>query len=173
MNTQQSALIGFAVLRANYNADAPNYIDNFTGFAVDVLVRNYPRSLDAHSISGDIGRAFGLSIPALVVEKILQSAMRLKLAEGDRSSYTASPRALKQSTSLTSVIQRYARQQTELATTFSAFVREAYPEHAGLLERDAAAELGLYFQAHTIPLLAQSCAAQPWLRTSWRQASIT
>lgn len=39
-----NSLIGYAVLRANFNANAPSYLDNFCGFVEDVLVRHHPRT---------------------------------------------------------------------------------------------------------------------------------
>ena len=36
-------LIGYAVLRANFNYDAPNYVDNFAPYVLDALARRHPQ----------------------------------------------------------------------------------------------------------------------------------
>jgi hypothetical protein len=156
MPTTHNALVGYAVLRANYNADAPNYLDNFSNFVVEVLVRHHPEALQAHQISDEIKSSFGLVLPTFVVEKILQGARRRQLVSGDRTAYSPTQTALRGAQSISANIERYARQQAELTLRLQAFIHANYPENNALLEADLAAELAAYYEANAIPLLRQS-----------------
>lgn len=112
MSDGTSALVGFAVLRANYDAAAPSYVDNFQSFVTDVLVRASPRPLSRAAVASEIRVRFGLTIPDLVVGKILKRAIHSKLVDRVNDSYVATDRSLKEAPTVSADIARYARQQS-------------------------------------------------------------
>ncbi|MFJ6453813.1 hypothetical protein [Paenarthrobacter sp. NPDC091669] len=95
MSGYSSALVGFAVLRANYNADAPSYIDNFRGFVLGVLAEHQVEILTQDAIAQEINDSFGMNIPDLVVGKILKRAKHTKHIEASGNGYVLTPLGLK------------------------------------------------------------------------------
>ncbi|MGY2747436.1 hypothetical protein [Arthrobacter sp. UYCu723] len=81
MATPASALVGYAVLRANYNAEAPSYLDNFQPFILSVLAKSGKPFLEKPSISETIHDEFGITIPSLVIAKLIRRTNRAGLTE--------------------------------------------------------------------------------------------
>ena len=52
--TGRSTLFGYAVLRANFDHDAPSYLDNFRAFVLDVLADLYPESGTEDTVGEEI-----------------------------------------------------------------------------------------------------------------------
>jgi hypothetical protein len=157
MTSNSNTLVGYAVLRANYNAQASSYIDNFQAFALDVLSSEHPNSTSSHDVAKGIQDRFGLFIPDLVVGKILRRARTGKFVEGDpQSGFTLTDRGLLEIPQVGKLADDYARKQSELVAKFRSYVEENHDTHKGLLEADLAEKLGNYFEAHAVPLLAQS-----------------
>jgi hypothetical protein len=129
MNASQSSLIGFAVLRANYDAQAPSYVDNFRSFALDILCQ-HQSGITCASLAQILRSRFGLTTPDLVVEKILKRAVR----DGDASRvgemYRSTDKGQKTAPGVTASIARYERQQNELITKYTDFIGERYAEHS-------------------------------------------
>lgn len=155
MNASQSSLIGFAVLRANYDAQAPSYVDNFRSFALDILCQ-HQSGITCASLAQILRSRFGLTTPDLVVEKILKRAVRDADASRVGEMYRSTDKGQKTAPGVTASIARYERQQNELVTKYTDFISERYAEHSRDLSMDPAGELARYLEYHAVPLLSQS-----------------
>lgn len=157
METKVNSLVGFAVLRANYNAQAPSYMDNFQGFALDVLASNHPEPALPNFVSGEIEKRFGLHIPDLVVGKILRRSRMNSFVQGDaKSGFTLTADGLKSAPRVGKIAKDYERKQAELVTKFSEYVSRNHAAHVDRIDADLAGKLGSYLEAHAVPLLTQS-----------------
>lgn len=151
----QNTLIGFAVLRANYNAQAASYIDNFHPFALDAL-RDHTDGVTAPQASSYIRNQFGLTIPDLVVEKILKRLCKKSLATRKDAIFMATKSGLNAAPGITQDIERYKRQHNNLVEMYTKFVKSELPEHAHILDDDPSTQLAEYLEFHSVPILAQS-----------------
>jgi len=152
-----SALIGYAVLRANYNAQSPSYLDNFGAFVLAAMSARQPASSSRHQISTGIEESFGLRVPDLVVGRILRKLRNKGLtvqmspeteqltAEGAEQAPRVSEQAL-----------RFRRQLEELAADFAVFVTASLPEHVDVLDGSVLDALAGYFDKNAVPILNQS-----------------
>lgn len=160
MNGERNALVGYAVLRANYNAAHPTtYLESFTKFIVDVLAR---RQSDWHTygeVAAELRKDFKLTIPDAVVAKVLKKAAIKSLVEVDRGSpvrYRLASAGQSQVHSITADIARFERQQAELVSKYRSFVADNFHTHTELLNVDLAEQLADYLESHAIPLLGQA-----------------
>lgn len=156
MSEYSSALVGFAVLRANYNAEAPSYIDNFRGFVLGVLAEHEPRPLTREVVASEINDSFGIRIPDLVVGKILKRAKHTKHIDGSETGYVLTKLGLKTAPAVRGLRDKYLRQQRELEDRFLKFVNSEFPEHRDMLVAPVAEELSKYLERHAVPLIASS-----------------
>ncbi len=163
MATPGTALIGYAILRANYNAQAPNYLDNFAPFVLSAIANSSTQVVERNAVSGVIRELFGLNIPTLVVPRLLRRTNRQGLTEpvgNDAIRLTAE--AASDLPDLNAEVARYRGRQTELVTQLSAFIESNFPEHLDLTTRDLGAHLAEFFDKNAVPLLGASLnASQP------------
>ncbi|MEN2744419.1 hypothetical protein [Sinomonas halotolerans] len=156
MTEHSSALVGFAVLRANFNAEAPSYIDNFRGFVLGVLVEEHPKRLTQDKIAAEIRESFGIAIPDLVVGKILKRAKRTRLIEGEPSGYSLTQDGLKAAPAIKGMRDKYLRQQNELEDRFFEFTKAEFPLRPELQEAPAAEDLVKYLDRIAVPVIASA-----------------
>jgi hypothetical protein len=153
----RSALFGYAVLRANYNHNAPNYLDNFTGFVVDVLAQRHPEPLDENVVGQALRETFGLTIPDRVAGVLLKRAVKDGKAESsDQKHFTLSSEALGQVVSLEVTMSKYEQAQSELLSKFVAYVRDRHPDRLVLVEAQPDLHLHNYIERHAVPLLTRA-----------------
>jgi len=126
------SLIGYAVLRANFNANAPSYLDNFTGFVMDVLARHHPAGLDECAVAAEVRRDFGFTIPDRTVGVLLRKAVKRGLAEVHGDLYSIADECLTRCKPLNEDIIRFQREQEELNAKYVDFVAERLPERPRL-----------------------------------------
>jgi hypothetical protein len=152
-----NALIGYAVLRANYNANAPTYLDNFTGFVLSVMADAPRKYVDRHEISEAILSSFGIRVPDLVVGKLLKrTRKREQTNQISPERFELTEIGMRDAPQIAEQVEKYRLKQRELGEHFRAFVREEYPDHSDLLEQDVDTELAKYFEQHAVPLLNQA-----------------
>src|SRR3954463_6545590 len=150
--SRRSALFGYAVLRANYNHNAPHYLDNFTGFALDVLAARHPEPVDEAVVGEALRETFGLTIPDRVVGLLLRRAVKEKKAETvDRIHFTVSDRARAGVASLEASIAEFEHKQSELLAKFIAFVRERHPERLSLVAEEPESHLHAFIEQQAVP----------------------
>jgi hypothetical protein len=155
--SNRNTLIGYAVLRANYDANAPSYLDNFQRFGLDVLANYRPTPTSPHDVAQAIEVRFGLTIPDLVVTNILGRSLSAKLVEGNsKDGFFITERGLKKIPDVGNQADTFRRKQAELVEKFRGYATELHSEHVGLLEADLAEKLVNYFEVHAVPILAQS-----------------
>jgi hypothetical protein len=152
--TPASALVGYAVLRANYNAEAPSYLDNFQPFILSVLAKSGKPFLEKRSISETIHDEFGITIPSLVISKLIRRTNRAGLTEAiGQDAVALTETGHRSAPALTEEITLYERKQKELVEHFRTFVERSYPTHLELLEEDLGKALAEYFDRQAVPLL--------------------
>ena len=164
----RSALFGYAVLRANYNHNAPSYLDNFTGFVLDILAERQPEPLG----EGDVGQAvrerFGLTIPDKVVGLLLKRAVKSNKADTqDHKRYTLNKNALGGVATLGATIAEFEIKQTELLNKFRDFVASHHSDRLALIEADPDRHLHEFIEQHAAPLLRRAERGQRSSETSW------
>lgn len=153
----QQSLIGYAVLRANYNANAPSFLDNFGGFVVEAVSCLEAGSGSSSDIATMIAERFGIFIPTLVVKRLVKRSVTAKIVEGnERSGYRLSARGAREVPRISEQIVRFEREQAELVAKFRAFLVITSPQHASESDSDLAEQLSAYFQSHSTVLLAQA-----------------
>ncbi|HVB43641.1 MAG TPA: hypothetical protein VNF47_13170 [Streptosporangiaceae bacterium] len=166
--TSRSTLLGYAVLRANFDHSAPSYLDNFNAFVLDALAERYPAAADEAEVGEAIRTTFGLTIPDRVVGRLLR-----KLAKGGRAQaeeerrYSLTETARSGLQSLRESMSNFQSRQYELLGKFTSFVKEFHDESAGLIDADPGAHLQAFIERYAAPLLRRGVAGQrdnasPW-----------
>lgn len=163
MTTPGSALIGYAILRANYNAQAPNYLDNFSPFVLSAIANSSTQVVERNAVSGVIREMFGLNIPTLVVPRLLRRTNRQGLTEPvGNDAIRLTIKAASELPDLNAEVAQYRGRQTELVTQLAVFIENNFPEHLDLTTRDLGAHLAEFFDKNAVPLLGASLnASQP------------
>ncbi|MFD2839075.1 hypothetical protein ACFSYH_00610 [Populibacterium corticicola] len=163
MNTPGTALVGYAILRANYNAQAPNYLDNFVPFVLSAIAHSNSQSVERNAVSELIREMFGLSIPTLVLPRLLRRTNKQGLtAPVGNSAIRLTARAISELPDLNAEVTQYRSRQTELVTQLAAFIESHFPEHLELTTRDLSAHLAEFFDKNAVPLLGASLtSSQP------------
>lgn len=154
MVTPASALIGYAILRANYDSSAPTYLDNFQAFVLSVLAEADKPYLERQVIATAIRQDFGITIPDLVVGRLIRRTNKHNLTQSVGSeaiSLTENGRS--QAPETLEEITTYRRKQVELTEHFRTFVAKNYPDHIELLSEDLGDDLAEYFDRNAVPLL--------------------
>ncbi|AXA96956.1 hypothetical protein [Microbacterium sp. PM5] len=157
MATPGSALVGYAILRANYNSQAPNYLDNFAPFVLSAISSAPSAIVERHSIATLVRDAFGVDIPVLVVPRLLRRTTREGLTEPvGTDAVRLTPKGERGLPDLTSALSEYRRKQAELVHEFASFIGTEFPEHEELTTGDLAANLAEFFDRQAVSVLKQS-----------------
>ncbi len=156
MLTPGSALVGYAILRANYNEQAPNYLDNFSPFVLSVLAQSAKPYVERDSIAEQIRSTFGIDIPSLVVPRLLRRTKREGLTEPvGTDAIRLTEKGAADVPDLVAALTEYRRKQAELVREFEEFARTNYPGQSELVSGNAATFLAEYFDRHAVPLVNQ------------------
>jgi hypothetical protein len=162
-----NSLIGYAVLRANFNANAPSNLDNFSGFVQDVLARHYPRGVDESTVASDIRHDFGFTMPDRTVGVLLRRGTKKGLIRAHEGRYSLTEDSLARCKPLNEDIARFQRQQREFNAKYVAFVAERVPEHALVAAADPGEQISAFIRKHTVPLLSQAVRGDGANRPDW------
>lgn len=165
-------LIGYAVLRANFNSSAPSYIDNFGDYVLDALARNDPAELGESEVAKEVREHFGFTIPDRVVGRLLSKAVTKKVVDrinppkGTKGHdhvvrYRLAAGQLKKIRDLRAEIEQFERQARDLARKFTDYVAQEFPEHLHLVDEEPTEHLGNYVENHAIPLLSEAMGRRP------------
>lgn len=157
MTVSGSALVGYAILRANYNANAPSYLENFEPFVLAALASSDSAVVDKSELSRSILTRFGIDIPALLIPKLLKKTMREGWTERvGTDSVRLTPQGHAQLPDLNAEIAQYQRKQLELVECLARYIERVYPEHLDLTTRDLGAHLASFFEKNAVGLLGSS-----------------
>ena len=157
MSTPGSALVGYAILRANYNAQAPNYLDNFTPFVMAAIANSGSPVAERSTVSDLIREMFGLNIPELVLPRLLRKTKKEGYTEPvGNSAIRLTAKAQNELPDLNAEVAQYRNRQAELVTLLAAFIENRFPDHITLTTRDLAAHLAEFFDKNAAPLLGAS-----------------
>ena len=166
--TGRSTLYGYAVLRANFDHDAPSYLDNFNAFVLDVLADRYPEASDEAGIGQAIRETFGFTIPDKVVGRLLKKLEKAgKVVAQRRNRYQIKESAREGLVSLRENMTKFQSRQTELLTKFTDFVKEHYSESSGLIDADPGLHLQAFIERHAVPLLRRGVTGKRDNATPW------
>lgn len=152
------SLIGYAVLRANYNASAPSFLDNFRGFVLDgIAALERGQVANSGSIAEVIADRFGMRIPTLVVKRLAKRAVIAgAIAGNERDGYRLTDKGAKEAPRVSEQLAIFSREQAELVTKFRKFLMHRSPVHTTDSDGKLAEQLSNYFQVHSVELLAQA-----------------
>lgn len=157
MSTPGNALVGYAILRANYNAQAPAYLDNFTPFVLSAIANAHSSIVERETVAKLINELFGLNIPSLVIPRLLKRTNKGGLTElVGSAAVRLTPKGLAELPDLASEVAQYQRRQAELVSQFAEYIVNQHPEHAELTTGDLGAPLAEFFDKHAVPLLGNS-----------------
>ena len=166
--TGRSTLFGYAVLRANFDHDAPSYLDNFRAFVLDVLADLYPESGTEDTVGEEIRETFGFTIPDRVVGHLFRKLARARkvVAQPD-GSYLIDESVRADLVSLGESMAQFKTRQIELLTKFASFIDEKHSESTDLIGTDPGAHLHAFIARHAVPLLRRGVVGQrgngpPW-----------
>lgn len=151
-----STLLGFAMLKANFNDQThSSFQDNFVSFVVEGVRDRHPRPVTSEEVSSFVNDRFGLEIPSLVAKHILGRAKAKALViKNPDGTYQCTSAELAGGRSISAEFDGFVRQQNQLSQRLLEFVREHYPERAEQLNREECALLiAHYMDAHALPLL--------------------
>jgi hypothetical protein len=152
-----NTLLGFAVLRANYNASSPSYLDGFQPFILSVLADTDRAFLAREAIAAKVQEGFGITIPSLVIKNLLRIMYRKGLTTNvGESAVKITDKGLESAPALQEQVHQYNQRQAELAATFQMFVADRYVEQAHLVSSEPATLLASYFTRHAAPLLNEA-----------------
>ncbi|WP_029267660.1 MULTISPECIES: hypothetical protein [unclassified Microbacterium] len=151
-----NALIGFAVLRANFNANAPTYFDNFTAFVLAALAQDNCRPVERRTVATRIRETFGIRIPELALGKMLKRTNGAGLTEFVGTEFVSITQSGREQTPATEQLVAFQRRQDELASVFREFVATRFPDEHDALPEDVGAALADYIDRQSVPLLNQS-----------------
>lgn len=160
------SLVGYAMLRANYNAGGARYIDNFSDFLLAVLDAT-TRAMSRSEISEVVRKRFGLSIPSLVVGKILKGLRKADLvAEVHADGYRITPKGKGAVPEIEETAQKVRARQLDLAQEFERFLRDEFPLEHVLVPKGTHGEiLVAYIEKHSVRVLALSLRGEEWQST--------
>jgi hypothetical protein len=167
----RSTLFGYAVIRANFNHDAPSYLDNFNAFVLDVLAGLYPVPGTEAVVGEAIRDTFGFTIPDKVVGHLLKKLAKIRkvTVQEDGSSYQLENSARAGLVSLNESINKFKSQQAELLSKFTDFIAEGHRESLDLISADPASHLHDFIARYAAPLLRRGVADQREAITPWRE----
>ncbi|WP_163630735.1 hypothetical protein [Microbacterium sp. B35-04] len=150
-----TSLVGYAILRANFNAGLPNYLDNFVEFVIDAVRSKHPDPVTPDQVSRLVQQKFGITIPSLVAKSILKRSQRLGRVESASSGmYLCSANEQRSGRSISADYDRFVRQQNELGDRLLAYARENDLDSDRSLNREACVRLiAQYMDVHALPLL--------------------
>lgn len=150
-----ASLVGYAILRANFDAGRPNYLDNFLEFVVDAVRVANPTPQTPEAVSAHVAQKFGLTIPPLVARNIMRRAQRLeRLQDAGGGSFACSPLELAQPRSVSAEHDKFIRQENQVADRLIEYADSSGFATRGTMNREqAAALIGAYMDAHALPLL--------------------
>ncbi|WP_181905715.1 winged-helix domain-containing protein [Microbacterium bovistercoris] len=147
-------MLGFAVLKANFNANAPSYLDSFQPFILSVLAESNRPYLQREEIAGVIHDSFGIDIPNLVIKSLLRAMSKQKLTEPVGSTAVQiTAKGLESAPALQQQVAQYNQRQTDLVATFEAFVADRFPGQLDSIAVPVSTLLASYFERHAAPLL--------------------
>lgn len=145
------------MLRANYNATAPTYLESFQPFILSVLAESQRQYVERETIATEIQSTFGITIPSLVIKNLLRGMYKQGLTENVGSSAVAiTDKGLVSAPELQQQVSQYNQRQAELVGAFVAHTTEHYPDQTELISSAPGALLADYFARHAAPLLNEA-----------------
>lgn len=154
------------MLRANFNAGAPQYLDNFGDFVLAVL-DTASKAMSRSQISDVVRKRFGLSIPALVIGKILKRLRHEGLAvEAHADGHKITSEGQAAVPKIEEAANRVRERQVDLARNFRQFVSDYMPGEVHLVPEDGFGDLLVaYIEKHSVRVLARSLRGEAWQET--------
>jgi hypothetical protein len=147
-------LIGFAILRANWDRNEQTFVDNFIPFVADCLrdVRE-GETVSPGEVRACVLKRYGIELPHLALKTILNRAVRRGLADRRNNKYAPKPEALKGAP----LARRREDVAREIESLISRLVVHVSERHGEDWSRDRAeSALRNFVENWSVPLLRQS-----------------
>lgn len=164
--TPGSALIGYAILRANYDASLPSYLDNFTPFVLSVLANSNSMRATESDIANRIHDMFGLRMPELVVKRLMKRTRKKGLTEKvSEESSRLTEEGINRARDLQADVQQFERQQNELVCELKNYIESRFSKSKDLSDYDLRSSLARFFDRYAVPLVKSSLDSQRELQS--------
>ncbi|WP_155992256.1 hypothetical protein [Nocardioides sp. URHA0032] len=144
------------MLRANFNYEAPSYVDNFAPYVLDALARRHPQAMTEAQVAEDVRNNFGFTIPDRVVGTLLKRASRKNQVQRSDTGYVLTASHLGKVPDVSAEVAKFGRQQQEVSSKFLDFVSGFAPQHLHLVQDEPARHLSHFVEAHAAPLLSHA-----------------
>lgn len=159
MSKSGTALVGYAILRANYDVSARSYLDNFTRFVLSAIANAGETPVDKYRLSEIVEDLFGINIPPDVVSRILKRTRGSSLTDmGEEGVVWLTQKGLEETQDLVAEMRQYEGRQSELVDCFQKYVKNEFAHRMEEVYSGAADPLTEFIEKNAALLL----------RASWR-----
>lgn len=155
VNAENSSLIGYAILKASFNDQGQNYLDNFEKFILAAVRRSDGKPISAESVSNVVRDVFGIVIPGQVVRRIGKRVVKKGLLVRDNNGYflRLTDKGAKSIPDLEGDIAKYRRMETALVVGLQKSVRELCKDDPEMDHVDWKEELKRYIEQNSIGII--------------------
>ena len=155
VNAENSSLIGYAILKASFNDQGQNYLDNFEKFILAAVRRGDGKPISAESVSDVVRDVFGIVIPGQVVRRIGKRVVKKGLLVRDNDGYFLhlTDKGVKSIPDLEGDIAKYRRMETALVVGLQKSVRELCKDDPEMDHVDWKDELKRYIEQNSIGII--------------------
>ena len=155
VNVDSPSLIGYAILKASFDDQKQNYLDNFEKFILASVRRNDGKPISAESVSDIVRDVFGIVIPGQVVRRIGKRVAKkgLLLKDDDGNFLGLTHKGAKCIPDLEGDIAKYKRMETVLVARLQKSVRSLCKADSEIDRVDWKKELKKYIEQNSIGII--------------------
>lgn len=156
-NVESPSLIGYAILKASFDDQKQNYLDNFEKFVLAAVRRNDGKPVSAESVSDIVRDMFGIVIPGQVVRRIGKRAAKkgLLVKSDDGSFLHLTHKGTNSIPDLEGDIAKYRRMETVLVAKLQKSVRSLCKADSEMDRVDWKKELKRYIEQNSIGIIRE------------------
>ena len=155
LNVESPSLIGYAILKASFDDQKKNYLDNFEKFILAAVRRNDGKPVSAESVSDIVRNVFGIVIPGQVVRRIgKRAAKKDLLVKDDNGNFLRlTHKGTKSIPDLEGDIAKYRRMEAVLVARLQKSVRSLCKADSEMDGVDWKKELKRYIEQNSIGII--------------------
>ncbi len=156
-NAESPSLIGYAILKASFDDQRQDYLDNFEKFVLAAVRHNDGRPVSAEAVSDIVRDVFGIVIPGQVVRRIGKRAVKkdLLVKDGDGSFLNLTHKGANSIPDLEGDIAKYGRMETALVAKLKKSVRSLCKAGSEMDRVDWKKELKRYIEQNSIGIIRE------------------
>lgn len=157
VNVESPSLIGYAILKASFDDQKQNYLDNFEKFILAALRRNDGKPVSAESLSDIVRDVFGIVIPGQVVRRIGKRAAKkdLLIKDNNGNFLRLTHKGAQSIPDLEGDIAKYRRMETVLVARLQKSVRSLCKADSEMDRVDWKKELKQYIEQNSIGIIRE------------------